>query len=162
MKLISDGLKDAICEQISHEKYNANLYMFLSGFLKNKGFNNLGNMFLSQHDEETTHSKMIFDILTDLNTPIVIPEIDRIDFPISSIIEIADKYLEREYLTTRSLDEIKELAIDEDCPVVEEFMRQMINLQRQEYAEATDFQDKANLTSGDWWKVMLWDLALKD
>ena len=56
----------------------------------------------------------------------------------------------------------KELAIDEDCPVVEEFMRQMIVLQRQEYAEATDFQDKANLTSGNWMNVMLWDLSLKD
>ena len=102
--LISSNLCDALCEQIGHEKYNSNLYLFVAGFLKNKGFNNLGAHFEEQHEEEFGHSKMIYDLLTDLNAPIVIPEINAMNFAINSIMDIATVYLQREIVTTTSLN----------------------------------------------------------
>ena len=56
--------------------------------------------------------------------------------------------------------EIKKQAIEEDCSVIEERMREMIKLQQVEYAEATTFLYKAKLTTGDWFKVMIWDLGI--
>ena len=160
--LISNELNSALCEQIGHEKYNSNLYLFMAAFLKNKGFNNIANHFEEQHEEEFKHSKMIYDILTDLNSPVYVPEIQEINIQFNSIIDFANAYLEREIATTQSLEEIKKLAIEESNSVVEEFMRDMIHLQRNEYAEATDFVDKAELTGGDWWKVSVWDVGLGD
>ena len=159
-ELISAELNSALCEQIGHEKYNSSLYLFIAGFLKNKGLNNIGKHFEGQHEEELSHSKMIFDILTDLNSPIRVPEIDEVDLQFSSILDIANTYLEREIETTKSLEAIKQLAIDQENSVVEEFMREMIKLQRNEYAEATDFMDKSELTGGDWKFVFMWDLGL--
>lgn len=158
-KLISDNLNSALCFQLNHEKYNANLYLFIAGFLKNKGFNRIGKHFLDQHSEETSHSLMIFDLLTDLNSPVNISEIDEINLTINNIMDIATTYLEREITTTQSLDAIKKLAIDEENPIVEEKMREMLKIQQSEYAEATDFMDKAQLTGNDWKFVMLWDLG---
>ena len=40
-------------------------------------------------------------------------------------------------------------------------MRKMLVLQQNEYAEATDFMDKAQLTGGDWMNVLIWDSGLK-
>ena len=159
-ELISAELNSALCEQIGHEKYNSSLYLFIAGFLKNKGLNNIGKHFEGQHEEELSHSKMIFDILTDLNSPIRVPEIGEVDLQFSSILDIANTYLEREIETTKSLEAIKQLAIDQENSVVEEFMREMIKLQRNEYAEATDFMDKSELTGGDWKFVFMWDLGL--
>ena len=159
--LISEELNSALCLQIGHEKYNSNLYLFIGGFLKNKGFNNLAAHFEEQHEEEFKHSKMIYDMLTDLNSPVYVPEIDEVNKPFGSILDIATAYLEREILTTDSLDAIKKMAIEQECPVIEESMRDMIKLQRNEYAEATDFMDHAELTGGDWFKVMLWDFGAK-
>jgi ferritin len=161
IKLISDELVSVLQEQIGHEKYNSSLYLFIAGFLKNKGFKNLAKHFEDQHEEEFTHSKMIYDLLTDLDAPIIIPEVDEININFTSIIEIADRYLNREVVTTTSLNEIKKLAIEQDNPVVEEFMRDMIKIQRSEYDEATDFYDKSELAGNDWWKVSVWDLSLK-
>jgi ferritin len=158
--LIEESLVESLQEQIGHEKYNANLYLYIAGFLKNKGFNNIAKHFVEQHAEETGHSLMIFDLMTDLNAPIKIPEIDAIDMPINSIMEIAEAYLNREILTTESLDEIKKLAIEQSNPVVEEFMRKMLVLQQNEYAEATDFMDKSQLTGNDWKWVFMWDIGL--
>lgn len=160
-KLISDELNSALCEQIGHEKYNASLYLFIGAFLKNKGLDGLAKHFYEQHDEENHHSLMITEILTDLNSPVMIPEIDELDLTFGSIMDIATAYLNREILTTESLDAIKHLAIDEVNPVVEEAMRDMIKLQRNEYEEATTWNDRAELTGGNWMNVFIWDLGVK-
>jgi ferritin len=161
MLLISDTLRDAICEQIGHEKYNANLYLHICGFLRQKGFDNLAKHFLSQHEEETGHSIEFFNLLTDLNAEIYIPQIDGIiGTNYASITTIAEFYLNREILTTRSIDEIKRLAIQDNNPVVEEKMREMIVKQQNEYEEASTFADNASLCGDDWWKVMVWDKSI--
>jgi len=157
IKLISDGLTATLNEQLAHEKYNANLYLFIAGDLKNRGFNHLAAHFEGQHAEETEHSLIIYNLLTDLNAPVELRAIDEVKLAIGSVVDIARGYLEREIVTTKSLDEIKEQAIAEACPVVEERIRQMLFLQQNEYAEATDWLDHAEICGNDWFKVMVWD-----
>jgi len=158
MSLIGESLRDALCEQIGHEKYNANLYLYICGFLRDRGLDNLSKHFLQQHEEETEHSLEFFNLLTDLNVSVYIPEIDRISIDFASIVELANAYLEREKLTTNSINEILKLAIQDNNPVVEQKMREMIAKQQNEYEEATTFLDRA-MTLPEWWQVMLWDVA---
>jgi ferritin len=155
--LISMTLCSAICEQIGHEKYNANLYLFICGFLRNKGFDNLSKHFEQQHEEETGHSLEFFNLLTDLGAPIMIPEIDAIDIKFNSIVDIAQAYVDREILTTTSIEELKQMAISEKNSVVEEMMREMIKIQQAEYQESTTFFDNAELCGSDWYKVKVWN-----
>jgi ferritin len=156
--LMSDSLRNSICEQIGHERYNANLYLYMAGYLKNKGLDNIAKHFEEQDKEEIGHSLEFFNLLTDLNADVKIPEIDSISMSFPMIIDLAKAYLEREMLTTASINEIKKLAIDEDNPVVEEKMREMITKQQKEYEEATSFLDKATLLP-EWWQIALWDAA---
>ena len=160
-KLISDNIVESLQWQLTHEKYNANLYLYICGYLKNKGLENLASHFMQQHDEETEHSKIIFELLTDLNCNVIMNQIDEINIPFNSILDVATAYLNREMLTTESLNDIKNQSINENNPVVEERIREMIKLQQNEYAEASDFNDKAEITGGDWKFVLMWDLGLK-
>lgn len=157
MILINESLKNAICEQISHEIYNANLYLYMCAFLRNKGLDNLAKHFEGQHEEETGHAKEFLNLLTDLNTDVVIPEIEGVSMPFETIVSLATAYLNREILTTTSIDEIKKSAILDSNPVVEEKMREMIAKQQKEYEEATTFLDNAMLCGDDWWKVKVWN-----
>lgn len=158
--LIGETLLSSLHEQIAHEKYNANLYLVVACQLKNRGLNNLAKIFEKQHEEETTHAKMICDFLTDLGCMVIIPKIDKVDDIFNSITDIANAYLDREIYTTESLNAIKKLAMDDNNPVAEEFLREMIRLQRHEYSEATDFLDKAILVGSDWKSALMWDLEL--
>lgn len=158
MALIGETLKDVLCEQIGHEKYNANLYMYICGYLRGKGLDNISKRFLEQHNEETAHSLEFFNLLTDLNADVYIPEINSVQISFDSIVDIGNTYLNREILTTTSIHEILKLAIQDNNPVVEEKMREMIVKQQKEYEEATTFLDKATLLS-EWWQVALWDAA---
>lgn len=159
MMLMSENLRVALCEQIAHEKYNSNLYMYICGFLRNKGLDNIAKHFEKQHLEEFEHSIEFFNLLTDLNADVTIPEIDEINIPLLTIADIAKIYLEREILTTKSINQIKEMSIMEGCYVAEEKMREMITKQQHEYAEATSFMDKAELLP-EWWQVAIWDSSM--
>jgi bacterioferritin B len=158
MILINDSLKSALCEQIGHEFYNANLYLYMCAFLRNKGLDNLAKHFEGQHEEETGHGKEFVSLLTDLNADVFIPEIDEINTQFASIVGLAQLYLEREFLTTTSIGEILKLAIQDNNYVVEQKMREMIAKQQKEYEEATTFLDRATLMP-EWWQVALWDAS---
>jgi ferritin len=160
--LISEQLCSSVCEQISHELYNSNLYAYIAAFLKNKGLDNLAAIFNGQREEEFGHSKMFIDFLTDMGAPVKIMEVPACDMTFGSILDIAQAYVDREILTTANIDAIKHLAIDESNPVAEEFLRGMIKIQQAEHEESLSFQDSAQLTEGDWKFVMLWDKSLED
>jgi ferritin len=157
--LISENLTTSLHEQIGHELYNSHLYLFICGYLRNKGLNNLAKHFMGQHDEEVGHAKEFFSLLTDLNADIIIPDVDGVAMQFGRIGDIATAYLNREILTTESIDAIKKLAVEESNPVVEEMCRKMISIQQKEYEEANDFMDKASLAS-EWWQVLMWDNSL--
>lgn len=159
MALISENLANAICEQIGFEKYNSHLYLYICGYLKNKGLDNIAKHFEGQHKEEFEHSLMFFNLLTDLNADVFVPEVDEVSMPFNTILDIAKVYLDREISTTSSINELKKLAMSEDNPVVEEKMRDMIRIQQNEYEEATTFMDKATLLS-EWWQVAIWNESI--
>jgi len=156
--LINESLRNALNEQIGHEFYNANLYLYMCAFLRNKGLDNLAKHFEGQHEEETGHGKEFMSLLTDLNADVFIPEVDEINTEFISIIGLAQAYLDREILTTTSIGEILKLAIQDNNYVVEQKMRDMISKQQKEYEEATTFLDKAQLMP-EWWQCALWDAA---
>ena len=158
--LISDGLASSIREQIGHEFLNSHIYLYVAGFLKNKGLDNLAKIFEEQYDEERKHGKIFFDLLTDLNTSVIIPAINACEMEIVSILDVAQLYLDREILTTKSLKEIRDLAMEDGNAVVEEKLRYMIGLQQNEYSESTSFMDSAELCGDDWWKVKVWNDSL--
>lgn len=160
--LISDRLCESLCVQLSHERYNAGLYLYVASFLQNKGLNGLAKHFLEQWDEENGHAKQIQEFLTDMNAPVHMLQVEMVNEPIDTIIDIAELYLSTEKETTSNLEAIKEITIEESNGVAEEFLRQMVNQQRAEFAEALDFYDNAELTNGDWWKVKVWSDSVGD
>lgn len=156
--LIGENLRQALCQQISEEKYNSNFYMAISAFLLNKGFDGLANHFVGQIDEEHEHSKLIFEFLTDMNAKVEMKQVDEIPFNpdnINSIVEIATLYLDREKVTTQSLTEERDIAIENKDSVAEEFLRQMVDRQRNELKEASTFMDNAVLCDS-WRDVKVW------
>ena len=161
MELISNELREALVEQWSHEMYNSSIYLTIGAYLKNKGFDSLAKHFEDQRDEERGHADHILKLLTDLNVDFYSPQIDGFNCDrINSIVDIGNLYVEREKITTESLQELKQLAMDDNCGIVEESMRELISRQQAEMDESLTFQDRANIIGNDWKFVLLWDISL--
>lgn len=162
MLLISENLRNQLVEQWVEEKENSQFYIYIGGWLKNRGYENLAKYFIDASFEEDVHAKKIFDLLTDLSLDFESRQIGSGVFPISSIGDIAEKFLSREIQTTQSLTEIRDLCSEEETAssVVEEMIREMISVQQSELEESTSFMDKTKILT-EWWQVMFWDLQLK-
>ncbi len=165
MPLISDLVRESLINQLSAEKYNANLYLSMASFLMEKGFDNLGEIFIKQHDEEEKHARFIFKLLTDLNISFNVPQIPECTVLFTSMIDIGQLFLEREIITTESLKEIRIQASEEEntaCPVVEVAMLELLKEQQSELQEAMSFNDKCQIVGSDWKYVLIWDSSLGD
>lgn len=162
--LISDMLVSAFENQIGHEIKNAHIYLYISAVLNGKGLDKLALGFERQYGEELEHAKSLHSFLVDLNVVPKMVEIDETDsesLAMSDQIEsIAKKYMEREISTTDNLGDLLTLSIEENNYVATEFLRTMIQKQQAEYAEATDFSDKAELCSNNWVNVLIWNNSL--
>jgi len=157
--LISDSLKESLISQLAAEKQNANIYLSIASFLNGKGLSNLAKKFEEQHSEETSHSLIIYNLLSDLSIVFNVPEISEFQVSFTNPLSVAELYVAREFETTTSLGEIKNLAMDDGNHVVEERMREMIKLQQNEYEEATSLYDTLELLT-EWWQVALYDVSL--
>lgn len=162
---ISEDLHNALLNQWVEEKENSHTYLYIGAYLKNKGLDNMGKFFFDASQEEDEHAQSIVKLLTDLNLEFVPRTISEQVFDCSKISLVADKFVQREVQTTQSLQEIKEISINESISgfesVIEEHIRRMISNQQAELEESLSFKDKANLLS-EWWQVALWDLEIKE
>lgn len=160
MLLVAQEVIDALLYQWKHETENRNIYLFISSFLANKGMNNLAKKFRKQADEEATHASLIFDYVTNMGGDFIPKDVPGFDESISSILDIARIYRERETKTTISLQDILDLSIDIKDSVSETFLRKMIEFQTHEYEEVSEFEDKANVVGENWQFVLFWDLGM--
>ena len=162
ISIISETMREALLNQWVEEKENSHTYLYIGAWMKNKGLDNLGKYFMDASKEEDGHAQSIVDLLTDLNVAFEPRILTNMTFTISSILDIAEKFVDREVQTTQSLQSIKQIAIEEDelSSIVEEHMRKMIHQQQSEMEECLTFMDKSLLFK-EWWQVALWDLSLK-
>ena len=158
--IISEALAEVLTAQWNHEITNSHIYLGMMTFLKGKGLENIAKLFEHQYEEEQSHAKMIVDFLTDVGAPFFPPSIPACNTKFNGIDDLARLYLDRELLTTKSLNEIKIMAIEEESPVLEEFLRKMISMQQVEYGEATTFLDKAEVIGADWKFAVIFDAGL--
>ena len=161
---ISEELYNALLNQWVEEKENSHTYLYIGAYLKNKGLDKMGKFFFDASHEEDEHAQSILKLLTDLNLDFIPKTIGEQFFDCSRISLVADKFLQREMQTTQSLQEIKEIAMN-DSPsgfdaVIEEHIRKMISNQQGELEEALSFKDKSELFT-EWWQVALWDLEIE-
>jgi ferritin len=157
--MISPSIKDSLIIQWQHEMENRSVYLFISSFLANKGLGNLAKKFKLQADEELEHADMIYKYVVDMGGDFIPTSISGFSFIVNSILDIAILYKEKEISTTQSLQDLLDLAIEVKDSISEVFIRKMIKLQKHEYEEVSDFEDKALIIGDDWKTAFLWDVS---
>lgn len=162
---ISEDLYNALLNQWVEEKENSHTYLYIGAYLRNKGLDKMGKFFFDASHEEDEHAQSILNLLTDLNLDFIPRTITEQVFDCSTISLVADRFLQREMQTTQSLQEIKEIAMNDSSSgfdaVIEEHIRKMISQQQPELEEALSFKDKSELFT-EWWQVALWDLEIEE
>lgn len=158
---VSNKLIGMIHDQIAHEAYNAHLYLKIATNLENMGLDNIAKHFHGQFAEENEHQAKFSGYLTDRNENVVIKSTPAVDVNPSDIVDIADKYLKQEQLTTKKIKDISKVAWDEWDLLTFNFLHEMLEIQLIEEKEALTFRDQAKFIGSDKSALLLWNMNFK-
>ncbi|WP_075183099.1 non-heme ferritin [Pantoea sp. 1.19] len=109
--MLSNDMIAKLNDQLNLEFYSANLYLQMSAWCSDKGFDGAAN-FLKQHSrEEMAHMQRLFDYLGDTGALPVLGSIAAPPVAFNSLGEVIEMAWEHEQLITRKINELAHVAM---------------------------------------------------
>jgi len=111
--MITKNLQTAIVEQLNKEFHSAYLYLGMSAYCSQEGFNGASSWFLVQYQEEVAHGMKMFKYLEDQGAEISLPEIKGVKVKYKSLLDVFKKSLFHEQYMTKNLNNLSDIAMKE-------------------------------------------------
>lgn len=146
MKLSSE-LNDALCQQVSHELGNVTKYMQISSYFENLQLKKLSKYFLDQSNQEKEHADKFMSHINDrTGGKVIIGEIEEPQLSLTDINSVADAFVSVEEITTESIEDLYDLALNDKSYIDLGFLQSMLDEQIEEEDSANSFALKAKTT----------------
>jgi ferritin len=140
--MITAKLQKAINDQITAELWSSNLYLQMSYFLKNQGWDGFSHWMAHQALEEREHATKMADYLTDRGGSVKLQMIDVVPEGWGSVLEIFEHTFSHECKVSKMIDNIVSMSIEEKDYATENFFRTFVDEQVEEEATASGIVDK--------------------
>lgn len=139
MKL-SEKLNTMFNTQVTHERKNNAIYLQIGSYFEDMQLIKLANFFMSQAEQENGHAKKVVDHLNNrVGGKVTVQAVEAPSIVINSTKDIADLYLKTEIETTKALESIYKVAMDEGSFIDLTFLHQMLEEQIEEEDLAAQF-----------------------
>lgn len=146
MKLSSE-LNDALCQQICHELGNQTKYMQIASYFESIQLKRLSKYFLNQANHEKEHADKFMSHINDrTGGKVIIGEIEEPQLNLIDINSVADAFISVEEITTESIEDLYDLALNEKSYIDLGFLQSMLQEQIEEEDSANSFALKAKST----------------
>ncbi|MGH7470521.1 MAG: ferritin [Longimicrobiales bacterium] len=110
MAMISQGVLDAINEQINHEFFSAYIYLSMSAYFESSNLPGFANWMKIQAREEVTHGLKLFDFVHNRGGRVVLKAIDAPPREFKNVQEVFEQALKHEQLVTKMIHDLYEIA----------------------------------------------------
>lgn len=98
-------------KQLNLEFFSANLYLQMSAWCKNKGFEGASQFFWTQSCAEMNHMRRLFDYLNDTSTMPILGTIEAPPINFLSLAELINYAYKHEQIITRNINELINVAL---------------------------------------------------
>lgn len=140
--MISSKLQQAINDQITAELWSSNLYLQMSYFLKQQGWDGYSHWLRKHAMEEREHATRMADYMTDRGGIVKLQMIDVVPQGWGSILELFEHSLSHEKHVSKMINTIVTLSRDEEDYATENFFRTFVDEQVEEEALFGGIVDK--------------------
>ena len=147
--MLSKKMYQQLNSQINLEFYSSNLYLQMSSWFLNHGFEGCG-AFMRQHaDEERDHMFRLFDYVNETGLYATLEEIEapRADF--SDLKEVFEETFKHEQFITKRINEVTAAAFKENDFSTFNFLQWYVSEQHEEEQLFKGILDKINLIGSD-------------
>jgi ferritin len=147
--MISKSMTKALNEQLNKEFYSAYIYLGMSVYAANKGFNGCANWFRLQYQEELAHAMKLFNYLGEQGAQIELKEVKAMNIKKGSILDVFTKAYKHEQHMTANLNELSDMALKEKDHATYNLLQWYVNEQVEEEALFSDIIDKFKMVGDD-------------
>jgi ferritin len=133
---LSENIRLMLEQQFHHELTNSLIYSQLRAWAEYSGFNNVGEFYKRQSQEERDHAELVFSFVQDKNDVLNVAPYTFDNpgptFGMGALRGLFEASMATELGTTASLQAIYRAAMDEGDFITSEFMLSMIKIQLEE------------------------------
>jgi ferritin len=147
--MISKTMQKALNGQLNKEFHSAYIYLGMSAYASQKGFNGCAKWFNMQYQEEVTHAMKLFRYLEDQGGDIELQDIKALNFNEGSILSIFEAAYEHEQKMTGWLNELSDMAMREKDHATYNLLQWYVNEQVEEEALFSEIIDKFKMVGDD-------------
>ncbi|MCQ2738648.1 MAG: ferritin [bacterium] len=143
--MISTTINNALNEQINKEFYSGYLYLSISAYLKQLGYEGIASWLRQQAKEEVEHGLKIFDYLIECNSFVTLKQIRTPDFVYNGLLSVFSLIYEHEKEITNAVMSVAKQAEDECDRTTLNFIDWFIEEQVQEEENVKNIVKKIEL-----------------
>ncbi|KAA9001694.1 non-heme ferritin [Affinibrenneria salicis] len=145
--MLKQEMVDKLNEQLNLEFYSANLYLQMSAWCGNKGFEGASAFLKSHSQEEMEHMQRLFNYLDDTGNMPLLGSIAAPPVEFSSLSEVFRLTLEHEQLITAKINELAHTAMVLQDYSTFNFLQWYVSEQHEEEKLFKSILDKLSLVN---------------
>lgn len=142
--MLDQAVTAKLNEQINLEYYSSNVYLQMSAWCAQKGFEGAAAFLLRHANEEMMHMQKLFGYISETGGMPLLGEIAAPKADFSGLKEVFEMTLEHEKLVTRKINELVDLTIQKDHATFQ-FLQWYVAEQHEELKLFNMILDKFNL-----------------
>ena len=158
--MLSKKVQDAINEQIKNELYSGYLYLAMSAYFEAKNLPGFAHWMRLQAEEEQEHALKFFDFVNDRGARVVLQAIDQPPVEWESPLAVFEQTLEHEQKVTGLINQLYELALEENDYPTQVMLQWFIDEQVEEEKNATEIVETLRLAGEKGQALIMMDRAL--
>ncbi|VTX57821.1 non-heme ferritin [uncultured Aggregatibacter sp.] len=147
--MLSKAITTKLNEQINLEFYSSNVYLQMSAWCDNHGYEGAAAFLLRHADEELEHMQKLFTYVSETSGMPLLGKIDAPKHDYTSLKEVFETTLEHEKLVTSKINELVEITFAEKDYSTFNFLQWYVAEQHEEEKLFSGILDKLNLLGED-------------
>jgi ferritin len=147
--MISKNLADKIIYQINREIFSGYLYLGMASYAYSIGLTGFANWFKHQFKEELEHAEKMYDYLAAKGLRVVLSAIEAPAQDFNSAPELFEKTLAHEKAVTKLIQDLYDIAKQENDEETADFLKWFVKEQVEEEATPASIINKINEAGRD-------------
>ncbi|MBU0970257.1 MAG: ferritin [Proteobacteria bacterium] len=158
--MISQKLEEAINHQINRELFSDYYYLSMAAYFSATGLSGFENFFLVQVEEERAHAMKMYRFLNERGGRVLLKEIEAPKTEFSSPLEVFELAYAHEKLVSGLINDIMDLAIQENDHAARRHFDWFVEEQVEEEATMEAILNKLKLVKGEGHGLLMLDSEL--
>ena len=143
--MLKKKIEKALNEQVNKELFSAYLYQSMAAQAEHDGLEGVANWMDVQAEEEMFHARKIYDYINEQGGRVVLEAIEKPETEFESIKAMFKASLEHEQFITKSINDLVDLAKEENDHATEIFLQWYVTEQVEEEDNVGSILDKFEL-----------------